>query len=214
VNPPILSSWTDETDKLLEQLHAELVTIETQVAAQNLSPDEVNRMNHERESLTKQLHDLRSKIAEATQYAFDQELSVTKSMDRFDQHLTDYTSFAHQIGTMTPSEGPFMGPGGVDYSIDLELGLGDVNEIQASGRKMREIIRPALNKYDEDIRIQTRVVGEEQAGLDGELDKLGMTVEQQKADASNKNLELRKKLTEAEAARAVSLDSFQEYTSL
>lgn len=190
---------------MLERLHAELVQIEAQVSAQNLSPEEVQRMNHEREALTKQLDDLRKKIKEASDYAFGQELLVTKSMDRFDQHLTDYTSFAHQIGTMTPSsDGLFMGPGGVDYSIDLELGQSDPSEIEASGRKMREIIRPALNKYDEDIRIQTKVVQEEQAGLDRECDVVGMTVEKQKADASNKNLELRKKLNEADVAKAVS----------
>lgn len=161
-------------------------------------------MNHERETLTKQLDDLRKKVKEASDYAFDQELLVTKSMDRFDQHLSDYTSLAHHIGTMTPSQdGLFLGWGGVDYSIDLELGQSDPSEIEASGRKMREVIRPALNKYDEDIRNETKVFQEEQAGLDRESDVVGMTMEKQKADASNKNLELRKKLNEADALKAV-----------
>jgi hypothetical protein len=69
---------------------------------------------------------------------------------------------------------------------------------------MRDVIRPALNKYDEQIRELTRAIGEEQAGLDEESDKLVLAVEKQKSDANNKDLELAKKNSEAEAAKDVS----------
>jgi kinetochore protein NDC80 len=189
----------------LDQLHAELAQVESQVAAQNLSPDEVTRMNHERETLQRQLRDLASKNAEARQSSQDAEMAVTRMMDKFEQHLSDYTAFGYQIGTMIPtSDGPFLGPGGVDFTVDCDVSAEDVNEIQASGKRMREVVRPALSKYDEEIRSQTKVVGEEQAGLDEEIDKLGLAVDKQKGDESNKQLELSKKVSEADAAKTVS----------
>jgi hypothetical protein len=97
-----------------------------------------------------------------------------------------------------------LGPGGVDFTVDCDVSAEDVNEIQASGKRMREVVRPALSKYDEEIRSQTKVVGEEQAGLDEEIDKLGLAVDKQKGDESNKQLELSKKVSEADAAKTVS----------
>lgn len=163
-------------------------------------------MNHERETLQRQLREINSKNAEAWQASQEVEMTVTRTMDKFDNLMSEYVSFGHQIGTLTATaDGVFAGPGGVDFTIDCDVSGEDVNEIQASGKKMRDVIRPALNKYDEQIRDLTKGVGEAQAGLDEESDKLILAVEKQKSDASNKELELAKKNGEAEAAKAVSL---------
>jgi len=189
----------------MKGLQSDLTEVVRQVAAQNLSPDEVTRMNHERETLQRQLREIASKNAEAWQASQEVEMTVTRTMDKFDNLMSEYVSFGHQIGTLTATmDGTFIGPGGVDFTIDCDVSGEDVNEIQASGKKMREVIRPALNKYDEQIRDHTKAVGEEQAGLDEESDKLVLAVEKQKSDASNKELELAKKNSEAEAAKAVS----------
>jgi kinetochore protein NDC80 len=186
-------------------LQSELAEVEKQVAAQNLSPDEVTRMNTERETLQRQLRDIASKNAEAWQASQDVEMTVSRTMDKFDNLMSEYISFGHQIGTLTATtDGSFIGPGGVDFTIECDVSAEDVNQIQASGKKMRDVIRPALNKYDEHIRDLIKVVGEEQAGLDEESDKLVLAVEKQKSDASNKDLELAKKNSEAEAAKDVS----------
>jgi SMC interacting uncharacterized protein involved in chromosome segregation len=189
----------------MQGLQSDLAEIEKQVAAQNLSPDEVTRMNHERETLQRQLRETASKNAEAWQTSQDVEMSVTRTMDRFENLLSEYTTYAHQIGTLSPiADASFVGPGGVDFTIECEVSAEDVNQIQTSGKKMRDVIRPALNKYDEQIRESTRAIGEEQAGLDEESDKLVLAVEKQKSDANNKDLELAKKNSEAEAAKDVS----------
>jgi kinetochore protein NDC80 len=189
----------------MQGLQSDLAEIEKQVAAQNLSPDEVTRMNHERETLQRQLRETASKNAEAWQTSQDVEMSVTRTMDRFENLLSEYTTYAHQIGTLSPiADASFVGPGGVDFTIECEVSAEDVNQIQTSGKKMRDVIRPALNKYDEQIRELTRAIGEEQAGLDEESDKLVLAVEKQKSDANNKDLELAKKNSEAEAAKDVS----------
>ncbi|RSH90239.1 kinetochore-associated Ndc80 complex subunit ndc80 [Saitozyma podzolica] len=181
---------------------AELVEIETAVAAQNLSPDEVQRMNHERETLSRNLDDLRGKIAEARQFAYDQEMLVTKSMDRFEQLLADYTALGHQIGVIRPlSEGPTLGPGDVDYSVDVDLGLEDLHEVQGQGKNMRQVIWPALQAYGETFRKQMVEMENGNIALDDENDRLGQKVERQKEEAANLEMRLRVVREQAEEAK-------------
>ncbi len=95
-------------------------------------------MNHERETLSRNLDELRAKIAEASQQSYDQEMLVTKSMDRFEQLLQDYTALAHQIGLINSlTGGP--GPDGIDYTLELDLGVNDLSEVQQAGKRMRQI---------------------------------------------------------------------------
>jgi SMC interacting uncharacterized protein involved in chromosome segregation len=170
-------------------------------------------MTHERETLQRQLRDMATKNAEASQKASDVEMSVTRMMDRFGNQLDEYTSFAYEIGTVaSTSSAPFMGPGNVDFTIDCDVSVEDVNQIQAAGKRMRDVLRPALSKYDEEIRRLIKTLMEEQAELDEDLDKLGLAVEKQKSDAKNKALEAEKELQKADAVRAVG-DSSKEHFS-
>ncbi len=178
---------------------------EEAVAAQNLSPDEVQRMNHERETLTRNLDELRTKTAEASQMAYDNEMQVTKSMDRFEQYLQDYTALGHQIGVIQPlSEGLILGPGNVDYTIELDLGLEDLNEVQAAGRKMRSVIWPALQAYGEGFRKQQLELANSTIALDDKYDRLGQKVERQKDEVGNLEMRLKFVHEQAEDAKNVS----------
>lgn len=195
---------TMRTESQLESIHRELAQTEAAVAAQNLSPDEVQRMNHERETLTRNLDELRTKTAEASQMAYDNEMQVTKSMDRFEQQLQDYTALGHQIEVIQPlSEGITMGPGGVDYNIDLDLGLEDLNEVQTSGRRMRSVIWPALHAYGEGFRKQSLELGNQTIGLDDDYDRLGQTVERQKDEVGTLEVKLKFVHEQAEEAKNV-----------
>ena len=165
----------------LEAIHRELAQTEAAVAAQNLSPDEVQRMNHERETLTRNLDELRARTAEASQMAYDNEMQVTKSMDRFEQFLQDYTDLGHQIGIIGLSlEGMLLGTGNVNYVIELDLGLEDLNEVQTTGKRMRSTIWPALQTQGEELRKQTLDLENEKIAKDYKLDQLCQKVEEQK----------------------------------
>lgn len=165
-------------------------------------------MNYERETLSRQQEDLRSKIAEASQQAYDQEMSVTKSMDRFEQLVADYTALGHQIGTIRPvSEGPMLGPDGVDYSVDVDLGVEDVNEIAVAGRRLRSEIWPALQVYGEGFRKEMVHIQDGNIALDDENDRLGQKVERQKEEAANLNMRLKVVNDQAEHAKTVSWQS-------
>jgi kinetochore protein NDC80 len=189
-------------EEQIQAIRAELVRTEAAVAAQNLSPDEVNRMNHERETLTRNLDELRNKIAEASQSSYDQELQVTRSMDRFDQLLQDYNALGSQIGTIPLDR--TSGPGGVEYVLELELGQEDLSELQAVGQRMKLEIRPGLHAFAEGFISQVRDLQDRIIAQDDELDRLGQKVERQKEEMGVQELRLKAVLQNAEEAKAVS----------
>lgn len=192
-------------DHQLEAARTEFSNIESAVSAQNLTPDEVQRMNHERETLSRQQEELRVKIAEVSQQSYDQEMSVTRSMDRFEQLVADYTALGHRIGSIPPlSEGPALGPDGIDYSVDVDLGVDDVNDITQGGRRLRSEIWPALQSYGERFRTEAVQIQDGNIMLDDEVDRLAQKVERQKEEAANLEMRLKVVNDQAEHAKAVS----------
>ncbi|KGB77905.1 kinetochore protein NDC80 [Cryptococcus deuterogattii 99/473] len=186
----------------LEARQSELARIEQAVAAQNLTPDEVQRMNHERDSLTRSLEDLRNKISEASQFAYDQEMVVTKSMDRFEGLLTDYNSLAHQIGLLDSSLDMPSLAADVNYNLDVDLGAEELEEVKAVGVRMRSIIWQALQTCRETFRQEALGLGNGTIALEDEFDKLGQSVERQKEEVGN--LEVRLKIVHNQAEDAQS----------
>jgi kinetochore protein NDC80 len=185
---------------------AELARIEKAVAEQNLSPDEVQRMNHERESLKRNLDDLRTKVAEVSQQSYNQELMVTKMIDLFEQLLSEYTSLGHQIGIIQPlADGETsLGPDGVDYNIQIDMGTEDILHVQTSGQRMSEVIKPALQAYSESFRRQVSELANEQISLEDDLDKVGQRVDGLRANCDNLEVKLKLASDQAELARRVS----------
>lgn len=186
----------------LEARQSELARIEQAVAAQNLTPDEVQRMNHERDSLMRSLEDLRNKISEASQFAYDQEMVVTKSMDRFEGLLTDYNSLAHQIGLLDSSLDVPSLAADVNYNLDIDLGAEELEEMKAVGVRMRSIIWQALQTCRETFRQEALGLGNGTIALEDEFDKLGQSVERQKEEVGN--LEVRLKIVHNQAEDAQS----------
>lgn len=194
----------------LEARQSELARIEQAVAAQNLTPDEVQRMNHERDSLTRSLEDLRNKISEASQFAYDQEMVVTKSMDRFEGLLTDYNSLAHQIGLLDSSlDAPSLAAD-VNYNLDVDLGAEELEEVKAVGVRMRSIIWQALQTCRETFRQEALGLGNGTIALEDEFDKLGQSVERQKEEVGNLEVRLKIVHNQAEDAQSVSGKLFFE----
>ena len=79
-------------------LRKELANLEFAVAAQNLSPEEVMRMTNERESLQRQLDEVRIKVAEAKQQSYDHEMLVTKWRMSSRKKATDWLRKSQNTG--------------------------------------------------------------------------------------------------------------------
>ncbi|WVR04399.1 hypothetical protein IAU60_001401 [Kwoniella sp. DSM 27419] len=186
----------------LNALRTEVTQIANAVAAQNMSPDEVNRMNHERESLLRQLDEVRGKIAEASQSAYDQELSVTRSMDRFENLSTEYSSLRHQIGLMQAASDDWSENGiDSDYQLDLDLGVEDVETLKLAGVRMRTSVWQKLQLRQETYRQQASTQNEESIMLEDKHDRLVQQVERQKEEVLNLEVKLRMVHEQAVAAQ-------------
>lgn len=205
---------TADFDAQIQAARAELARTEEAVAAQNLSPDEVQRMNHERESLTRNLDELRVKIAEANQMAYDQELQVTKSMDRFESLVTEYNALAQQIGTMPADGTSAVGPDGVDYNVDLDLGVEDLSILTNDGKRLQEKIKPALQAFGEKFLSEATELGVQKIAMDNELDKKIQEVEGMKDEAAVRQAKLSVLSEKAEEARLVSLQNMLRMSEL
>ena len=171
------------------------------VSAQNMSPDEVQRMNFERETLTRTLEDMRVKTVEASQFSYDQELQVTKSMDRFEQLYADYTTLAHQIGIIKP--GSRDSSGAVNFTIDVELGGEDMTEVQREARRLREQLRPELQAFGERFRKEELDLANQGIELEDLHDRLVQEVEKQKQQVELLELRVKGHNDSAEEARKV-----------
>lgn len=192
------------TAQSIAAARAELAEAEAAVAAQNLSPDEVNRMNLEKETLLRHLEELRSKIAEANQSGYDQEMLVTKAMDRLDQLLQDYATLAYQIGIMSSSfDAGFLERPDVDFSIDLDLGAESLSGIRDRGRSKMHIVRPALQNYCEQFRRQARQLQDDVIALEDERDRLCQDVESQRELVLRRELAFKVATEQAEEAKSV-----------
>lgn len=169
-----------------------------------MSGDEVQRMYHERETLTRNLDELKEKINEASKFSYDQEMAVSRAQDRFDQLVTDYTAIGYSIGVIgQPSEGPSLGPGNVDFGVDIKLGGDSVEEIQSSGKVLRQTIWPALQSYGEQFRKEMIDVENGNIALDDQYDRLAQDVEKQKEEETNRQVRLKVINEQAEDAKKV-----------
>ncbi|WWC87195.1 uncharacterized protein L201_002081 [Kwoniella dendrophila CBS 6074] len=182
----------------LEYQRAELARIEAAVSAQNLTPDEVNRMNHERESLNRSLDDLRTKIAEASQSSYDQEMLVTRSMDRFENLLADYTALCHQNGllqtlpdSMSSSVSSTSTSPDINYQLEIDLGIEELSELKVFNHQMRVTIWQGLQALREKYRQEDLSLDHDKIALDDNLDRLNQQVERQKMEVGTLEVKLK-----------------------
>ncbi|WVF70099.1 hypothetical protein IAT40_004887 [Kwoniella sp. CBS 6097] len=187
----------------LDSHRADLSRIESAVNAQNLSSDEVNRMNHDRDTLLRHLDELRIRIAEVSQSSYDQELMVTKSMDRFESLYSGYTSFAHQIGLLARSrEGPVSPQTDIDYDLDLDLGGQDLDDLRAVGVRMRSLIWQGLQSQRESYRQRALELSNDAIALEDIYDRIGQQVDRQREEVGNLEVKLKMAHDQAEGAQA------------
>lgn len=200
---------TDAEAQSIAIAENDLREIESAVAAQNISADEVSRMNHERESLSRNLEELRGKLQQARKHCHHQEMEVTDTMDRLSDLQQNYASIGHQIGCLGPScKARFLpSEGGVDCSLEVELGSGDLTEMSLVGRTWNQVIRPALQEYGDDFHKEARTLQDDSIALEDLQDRLAQEVEQQRADAATREVRLKLIHDQTEEAKHVSSDA-------
>ncbi|KAJ7285626.1 HEC/Ndc80p family-domain-containing protein [Mycena rebaudengoi] len=157
----------------LEQLKAEQLKLAEIVKTQNLSPEEVIRMNTDHETLSQNLKDLKQKIAEAHRNVMTLEVNVTNRAAAAEEAIDTYTNLLSSLELFPPLPAPLQD---VDLTLDLNTAASNPQHL-LTGADIRRVIKPTLSAVAESKRSERASVESERIKFDNELDQLTLDCE-------------------------------------
>ncbi|KIO07436.1 hypothetical protein M404DRAFT_136679 [Pisolithus tinctorius Marx 270] len=157
----------------LEQLESEHNKLLDTVKAQNLTPEEVARMNSDHETLSRNLVELKQKISETQKTVMSLEVKMTNHGAAAEEALDLYTNLLSSLGLFPPLSPPFEG---VDLTLQLNLATTNVSQLLI-GEDIRKVIKPTLNAVAELKRTERAEVESERIKVDNDLDQLTLECE-------------------------------------
>lgn len=170
-------------DAHLQQLASDQARLVEIVKTQNLSPEEVIRMNTEHETLSRNLEDLKQKIEETRRTVMSLEVNVTNRAAAAEEALDSYTNLLSKLELFPPLPVPLH-----DIDLTLEINTGASNHLQLlNGADIRKVIKPTLSTIAEMKRGERAEVESERIKVDNELDQL--TVDCENVDQEIEELE-------------------------
>jgi kinetochore protein NDC80 len=155
-----------QIEKILKELQEEQVDLDHQVAQQNISAEEVAKMNADGANLDRTLSELKTKSREANKTALSLEIEVTKRCDSVEQALEDYMALVYKLGLHPNPPSDFSH---ISFALELNsAALEPRNLIQ--GENLRSVIKPAILSISEDKRKQRGLRNDERVRVENELD--------------------------------------------
>ncbi|KAF7359545.1 hypothetical protein MSAN_01297600 [Mycena sanguinolenta] len=155
---------------LLDQLQAEQLKLSEIVKTQNLSPEEVIKMNTDHETLSQNLKDLKQKIAETNRNVMALEIHSAKRLGDAEEAIDAYTNLLSSLELFPPLAPPLQ-------DVDLTLGLQTNVQNMLAGADIRRVIKPTLSAIAESKRSERASVESERIKFDNELDQLTLECE-------------------------------------
>lgn len=157
----------------LEQLTTEQERLSEIVKAQNLTPEEVIRMNTDHETLSRTLEDLKQKISETHQIVMTLEVKVTNRVAGAEEALDLYNNLLSSLELFPPLPPPWQD---VDLTLDLNPAASNPQQL-LSGADIRKVIKPTLSAIAESKRSNRASIESERIKIDNELDQLTLECE-------------------------------------
>ena len=145
----------------LEQLKAEKARLSDVVKAQNLTPEEVVRMNTEHETLARSVEDLKVKVTETNKFVMSLEVSLTNRVATAEEVIDQYNTLLSSPGLIPPNE--------EDLTIELNMASSDLQQL-VRGPDMRKVVRPTLSKWAEMYRMEIDAAKREKIVVDDNHD--------------------------------------------
>lgn len=112
-----------------ERLKADL---QNKVDAQGLTPQDIDRMNNEREKLNQGLQQVSNKLTEAQNKLVEQEIAAQSKLEELERAASRYNKLAYQIG-ITPASAPKAR--GREYELQI-LPLADLEDARGESDKL------------------------------------------------------------------------------
>jgi len=169
-----------QTLAMIDQLKAEEARLTSIVKVQNLSPEEVLRMNSEHEVLTRDLESLKYKIAEASKNALKLEVTLTKKVTDAEEAVDAYTNLLSTLGLFPPLPDPLPN---VKLTLALNTGAPNAPDMLV-GPGIRDVIKPSLAIIAELKRTERADIESERIKVDNELDQLTTEWENMQEEAN------------------------------
>jgi kinetochore protein NDC80 len=116
--------------KDLEKVEERKASLEAQVDAQGITPQDIDRMNSEREKLNQGLSQVSTKFIEAKNKLAEQEAQSQSRLESLERAVSRYNKLAYQIG-ITPLSAP--NANGKEYELQI-VPLADRSDSGESGK--------------------------------------------------------------------------------
>lgn len=140
---------------------------------QNLSPEEVIRMNTDHDVLSRNLEDLKQKIAEAHKTVMTLEVNVTNRAAAAEEAVDTYNNLITSLELFPPLASPWQD---IDLTLELNTAASNMQQL-LSGADIRKAIKPTLSSIAESKRSQRASLESERIRVDNELDQLTLDCE-------------------------------------
>ncbi|KAI9508485.1 HEC/Ndc80p family-domain-containing protein [Russula earlei] len=152
----------------LEQLKTQQERLSVIVKEQNISPEEVIRMNTEHEQLSRNLEDLKVKISESQKTILSLEVAVANRGAAAEEAVDTYTRLLSNLGLFPPLPPPLED---IDLRVELNTAASQPESL-LKGPDVRHVIKPTINAVIEGKRSERAAVESERIKVDNELDQL------------------------------------------
>lgn len=158
----------EHMSKTIEELNAEQSRLASIVKVQNLSPEEVLRMNTEHETLSNDLKTLKSKIAESTKTINKLEVSLGKKTADAEEAIDTYNGLLTTLELFPPLPAPLED---VNLVLRMNSAASDPRQL-LTGPDIAEVVKPSLAVIADQKRQQRAEVENERIAVDNDLDQL------------------------------------------
>ncbi|KAG8927424.1 kinetochore-associated Ndc80 complex subunit ndc80 [Tulasnella sp. 419] len=191
-----LNEYIAQAEGEIRELNLEHERLLQRVEAQGLTPEEIQQMNTERDTLKRTLEDLGPKVSEAVRTTGDLEVAVAKRADSVEQVVTRYTTLVYNTGMHPHPPPPFE-----NVNFKLELNTAVTNPMDMLKADMRKVIHPALMQVAEAKRKERAAIDYERIKAEDELDQLTQQCETMMEEAEPKENQLKVLLNKTEELR-------------
>lgn len=208
-----MQAAANRPDEEISKARAALAEVESAVAAQNLTPDEVLRMTQQPEMLRQARDDLERKKDEEQKRVYNQELDLEAALDQVEMMLSNYTTLARQIGLLDVTAEELRQRGidpSVSFAIDPAILNANVAELTSAAKRLRAQLWPAFQAYKERFRRELDQVQKVNIEREGEHDKLCQETDVVVEAVETMQMKLNITLDNAEQDKAVSAPKRKE----
>ncbi len=149
-----------------------------------MSPDEVAHMNHEHESLQRNLDEMTKKTSETSQSARSREITLAIRMESIEHAIDEYTNILHKLG-LAPKVLPPLPAG--DLRIEAYFASNNLKELvkckaDNTGADFKNEIKPSLRAIGEYKRRRRQQVEDELLSTGGTLDQVNQECERKEEE--------------------------------